>query len=230
MNCLSIYSNYTGITIDKMMVFKAIISAILILVSSQLSSGFVAPYSSSTNRGIYVASSSTQVKSTQLLATTRRNFLEQSTSIAIGTSILSSLAIPLPAYAKEAPPPITQEAVTEAFDAIRYELTNPSGVVGTLTNLINDGNSYEEVMQYTKESDAYFRRAKIGKARKLLTDKEIKSGSIQLSNAVTFDLIGINRASRPGQEDKDVQLKYLDDLKKDIEQFLELEKTIVIEE
>lgn len=215
------------------MVFKAIISTILILVSSQLSSGFVAPYSSSTNRGIYVASSSTQVKSTQLLATTRRNFLEQSTTIAtiaIGTSILSSLAIPLPAYAKEPPPPITQEAVTEAFDAIRYELTNPSGVVGTLTNLINNGNSYEEVMQYTKESDAYFRRAKIGKARKLLTDKEIKSGSIQLSNAVTFDLIGINRASRPGQEDKDVQLKYLDDLKKDIEQFLELEKTIVIEE
>jgi len=140
------------------------------------------------------------------------------------------LAIPLPAYAKEPPPPITQEVVTEAFDAIRYELTNPSGVVGTLTSLINDGNSYEEIMQYTKESDAYFRKAKIGKARKLLTDKEIKSGSIQLSNAVTFDLIGINRASRPGQEDKDVQLKYLDDLKKDIEQFLELEKTIVIEE
>ena len=207
------------------MVFKAIISAILILVSSQLSSGFVTPY---TNRGgISTASSSTQVKSTQLLATTRRNFLEQSTTIAtiaIGTSI------PLPAYAKEPPPPITQEAVTEAFDAIRYELTNPSGVVGTLTNLINDGNSYEEVMQYTKESDAYFRKAKIGKARKLLTDKEIKSGSIQLSNSVTFDLIGINRASRPGQEDKDVQLKYLEDLKKDIEQFLELEKTIVIEE
>jgi len=209
------------------MVFKAIISAILILVSSQLSSGFVTPsYSSTTIRGISTASSS-QVKSTQLLATTRRNFLEQSTTIAtiaIGTSI------PLPAYAKEPPPPITQEAVTEAFNAIRYELTNPSGVVGTLTNLINDGNSYEEVMQYTKESDAYFRKAKIGKARKLLTDKEIKSGSIQLSNAVTFDLIGINRASRPGQEDKDVQLKYLDDLKKDIEQFLELEKTIVIEE
>lgn len=209
------------------MVFKAIISAILILVSSQLSSGFVTPsFSYTTIRGISTASSS-QVKSTQLLATTRRNFLEQSTTIAtiaIGTSI------PLPAYAKEPPPPITQEAVTEAFDAIRYELTNPSGVVGTLTNLINDGNSYEEVMQYTKESDAYFRKAKIGKARKLLTDKEIKSGSIQLSNSVTFDLIGINRASRPGQEDKDVQLKYLEDLKKDIEQFLELEKTIVIEE
>jgi len=214
------------------MVFKAIISAILILVSSQLSSGFVTPY---TNRGgISLTPLSTQVKSTQLLATTRRNFLEQSTTIAttiaIGTSISSSLAIPLPAYAKEPPPPITQEAVTEAFNAIRYELTNPSGVVGTLTSLINDGNSYEEVMQYTKESDAYFRKAKIGKARKLLTDKEIKSGSIQLSNAVTFDLIGINRASRPGQEDKDVQLKYLEDLKKDIEQFLELEKTIVIEE
>ena len=217
------------------MVFKAIISAILILVSSQLSSGFVTPTPYTNRGGISLTPLSTQVKSTQLLATTRRNFLEQSTTIAtstiaIGTSISSSLAIPLPAYAKEPPPPITKEVVTEAFDAIRYELTNPSGVVGKLTSLINDGNSYEEIMQYTKESDAYFRKAKIGKARKLLTDKEIKSNSIQLSNAVTFDLIGINRASRPGQEDKEVQLKYLDDLKKDIEQFLELEKTIVIEE
>ena len=85
-------------------------------------------------------------------------------------------------------------------------------------------------MQYTKESDAYFRKAKVGRARKLLTDKEIKSGSIQLSNAITFDLIGINRASRPGQQNKEEQLKYLDELKKDIEKVLELENTIVVEE
>lgn len=120
--------------------------------------------------------------------------------------------------------------MTEAFDAIRYELSNPSGVVTKLTKLINDGNSFEEIMQFTKESDAYFRRAKVGKARKLLTDKELKSSSIQLSNAITFDLIGINRASRPGQQSKEEQLKYLDELKKDIESVLELEKTIVIEE
>ena len=84
-------------------------------------------------------------------------------------------------------------------------------------------------MQYTKESDAYFRRAKIGKARKLLTNKDLKGDAIGMSNAVTFDLIGINRASRPGKENREDQLKYLDELRKDIEKFLELESTIVFE-
>lgn len=84
-------------------------------------------------------------------------------------------------------------------------------------------------MQYTKESDAYFRKAKLGKARKLLTDEKLRStDSLYLSNAVTFDLIGINRASRPGKQNKDEQLRYLTELKDDIEKFLKLEDTIEI--
>lgn len=83
-------------------------------------------------------------------------------------------------------------------------------------------------MQYTKESDAYFRKAKLGKARKLLTDNALKNDAILMSNAVTFDLIGINRASRPGQENREEQMKYLEELQKDIERFLELESTIVV--
>ena len=83
-------------------------------------------------------------------------------------------------------------------------------------------------MQYTKESDAYFRKAKLGKARKLLTDNTLKGDAILMSNAVTFDLIGINRASRPGQENREEQIRYLNELRKDIERFLELESTIVI--
>lgn len=84
-------------------------------------------------------------------------------------------------------------------------------------------------MQYTKESDAYFRKAKLGKARKLLTDEKLRSNeSLYLSNAVTFDLIGINRASRPGKQNKDEQLRYLTELKDDIEKFLKLEDTIEI--
>ena len=46
---------------------------------------------------------------------------------------------------------------------------------------------------------------------------------------MTFDLIGINRASRPGKENREDQLRYLEELKKDIAKFLELEKTIVFE-
>jgi hypothetical protein len=135
--------------------------------------------------------------------------------------------MPLPAIAKETPV-ITKQSVREAFDAIRYELQSAEGVVSTLSRLIDSG-SYEEVMQYTKESDAYFRKAKLGRARKMLTDDKLRGGeSIYLSNAVTFDLIGINRASRPGREDKGEQLRYLDELRKDIEKFLELEGTIVV--
>ena len=52
-----------------------------------------------------------------------------------------------------------------------------------------------------------------------------------MSNAVTWDLIGINRASRPGKEDREEQLRYLEELKSDVAKFLELEKTIdVVEE
>lgn len=203
----------------------------------QLSSGFITTTafvsSSSICCNIKVPTPTSSTSTTiSLNAMSRRNFMEQlplvpASMIAIAAA---SSTTPLIANAKEEPAPITQQTVTEAFDAIRYELSNPSGVVTKLTKLINDGNSFEEVMQFTKESDAYFRRAKVGKARKLLTDKELKSSSIQLSNAITFDLIGINRASRPGQQSKEEQLKYLDELKKDIESVLELEKTIVIEE
>lgn len=70
----------------------------------------------------------------------------------------------------------------------------------------------------------------MGKARKLLTDKDLKGDAVLMSNAVTFDLIGINRASRPGKESKEDQMRYLGELKKDIEKFLELESTIVFDE
>ena len=206
----------------------ALLSTIIVLSLPQVSNSFITPISSSTIKSTYHHQT---VSTSSLSATTssRRNFLEQTATATIAISTATILN-PSLVYAKEPPPPITQAAVTEAFNAIRYELNDPSGVVATLTTLINNDNSFEEIMQYTKESDAYFRKAKVGRARKLLTDKEIKSGSIQLSNAITFDLIGINRASRPGQQSKEVQLKYLDELKKDIEKVLELEKTIVVEE
>lgn len=201
----------------------------------QLSSGFITTTafvsSSSICCNIKVPTPTSSTSTTiSLNAMSRRNFMEQLPLVPTSIIAIAAASSPLIANAKEEPAPITQQTVTEAFDAIRYELSNPSGVVTKLTKLINDGNSFEEIMQFTKESDAYFRRAKVGKARKLLTDKELKSSSIQLSNAITFDLIGINRASRPGQQSKEEQLKYLDELKKDIESVLELEKTIVIEE
>ncbi|KAL3776888.1 hypothetical protein ACHAWO_012103 [Cyclotella atomus] len=156
------------------------------------------------------------------LSATRRTFLTN-------TAAASTLSLlPLPAFAKEKVP-ITRELVTATFASIKEELTSPSGVVATLQKLIDDGN-YEEILQYTKESDAFFRKGKLGKARKLLTDDKLKGDSVLMSNAVTFDLIGINRASRPGKENKEEQLRYLQELKADVKKFLELEGTIQIDD
>ncbi|KAL7524172.1 hypothetical protein ACHAXR_000464 [Thalassiosira sp. AJA248-18] len=201
------------------MAFRSSLLSLLIVLAPALSTGFITP------KPRAASSPACKPRSTSLSAT-RRNFLEQ--SIATTATIILSTT-PLPAIAKEAPPIITKQTVTEAFDAIRFELNDPSGVVASLTNLIENG-SFEDIMQYTKESDAYFRRAKLGKARKLLTDKSLKGDAVLMSNAVTFDLIGINRASRPGKENKEEQTKYLGELKKDIAKFLELEGTIVVEE
>ncbi|KAL3788940.1 hypothetical protein HJC23_000224 [Cyclotella cryptica] len=165
---------------------------------------------------------SMQTMSTQLHAT-RRGILTQSV---LATSFAVLTTLPLPSNAKTSEP-ITRALVTETFASIREELTSSSGVVATLQKLI-DGGNYDDILQYTKESDAFFRKGKLGKARKLLTDDKLKGDSVLMSNAVTFDLIGINRASRPGKENKEEQQRYLQELKSDVEKFLELESTIVV--
>eukprot|EP00985_Skeletonema_marinoi_P012868 scaffold6284_cov86-Skeletonema_marinoi.AAC.5 len=186
---------------------------------------FVAPTSPVTAAIIKSTQTSSHHATSTSLEATRRNFIDQSIATITATSIIFQAQ---PAAAKEAPIEITPQIVQEAFDAIRNELTSSSGVVATLSNLIDNG-SFEEILQYTKESDAYFRRAKLGKARKMLTDKDLKGEAVLMSNAVTFDLIGINRASRPGKENREDQLRYLEELKKDIAKFLELEKTVVFD-
>ena len=92
--------------------------------------------------------------------------------------------LPLPSYAKEKEP-ITRELVTGTFASIKEELISPSGVVATLEKLIEEG-SFEDILQYTKESDAFFRKGKLGRARKLLTDEKLKGDSVLMSNAVSF--------------------------------------------
>lgn len=198
--------------------FRAVLlPLVLLLAAAAPSRGFVTPGGSARRRRAAAATTTTA-----LAAAGRRDFLA---TAAVLPATAASL-LPLPASAKEAVP-ITRAVVTETFDAIRSELTSPDGVVATLTSLVDSG-SFEEILQYTKESDAYFRKAKIGKARKLLTDPDLKGEAVLMSNAVTFDLIGINRASRPGREDRGEQLRYLEELKKDVGKILELEKTIEV--
>eukprot|EP01082_Thalassiosira_pseudonana_P009213 g8185.t1 g8185 contig28:56146-57150(-) len=195
------------------------LTSLLLLCILTASNGFVTP------KQPRVASSSSLSATSP---SSRRSFISTTmTSFTVAISLLTQQ--PQAALAKKEAIVLTPTLVSETFSAIRSELTSSDGVVATLAKLIEDG-SYEDILQYTKESDAYFRKAKMGKARKLLTDESLKGDAVLMSNAVTFDLIGINRASRPGKENKDEQLRYLEELKKDIGVFLELESTIVIPE
>lgn len=63
--------------------------------------------------------------------------------------------------------------------------------MATLQKLI-DGGNYDDILQYTKESDAFFRKGKLGKARKLLTDENLKGESVLMSNAVSFCICHLN--------------------------------------
>ena len=85
-------------------------------------------------------------------------------------------------------------------------------------------------MEFTKEYDLEFRKAKMVKARKFLTSKEDKEKGVMLCNAVTFDLIGMNKGCRVGQRNMDQVRKYYDELKIDVQSFLDLEKSIDVSE
>ena len=50
-------------------------------------------------------------------------------------------------------------------------------------------------MEFTKEYDLEFRKAKMVKTRKFLTSKEDKEKGVMLRNVVTFDLIGMNKGA-----------------------------------
>lgn len=154
----------------------------------------------------------------------RRSFLTNAAASGVSAVMLS---LPSPAFAKGKPEPITAENVRDAFAAVRFELEDSEGVVTKLDALVRKQN-YEELIDFTRETDLYFRKIKMGRARKLLTDKSLKDESVLMCNAVTFDLIGVNRSSRPGREDTEGALKYVEQMKIDIKKFLTLEDTIVI--
>ena len=201
-------------------VFTNVLLAILL---PSLSSGFVLPLGE--RPCLTNAATST---GNLLMRMSKSDAGEESRRSAIGKVLSSGAAAfaagvqPAAAKEKEA---ITPENVKAAFDAVRYELEDAAGGVQLIGSKIN-AEDYEAVMDLTQNYDGYMRKARVGRARKLLTDKKLKDDAQMISNAITFDLIGINRASRPGQQNKDEALRYLGELKADIQKFLDLESTI----
>ena len=113
--------------------------------------------------------------------------------------------------------------VQAAFDAVRQQVFSDTGGVAEMQRYI-DQRDFGALMEFTKTYDQVLRKGVMGKAKKLLgEDKRIKEQATLYSNGVTFDLIGINRSSRPGQENADQANKYLQELREDVQKFVDLQ-------
>ena len=161
----------------------------------------------------------------------RRDFLRTTpTALISGVTCVGVLQFhSTPAVAADSKEELpTKEAVTECFDFIRFELESKDGGVAKMQKSIDAGD-FDGLLDFSKGYDQEFRKRRLGNAKKLLQDKEIKAKATEYANAVTFDLIGINRSCRKGQESIESANKYLQELRDDTNKFLALENTIKVQ-
>jgi hypothetical protein len=111
------------------------------------------------------------------------------------------------------PPPMS---VQETVEAVQFELQDARGSVGRLQAAL-DAADFAQLQEMTKTMDQSLRKKVVGQAKYYWEDK---NAGTQLSNNVTFDLIGINRNARPGQESAEGVMQYLQDLRNDLQQIL----------
>jgi hypothetical protein len=157
----------------------------------------------------------------------RRQLLACASAVLTSSAAISTLALQ-PAFAAS-DPPVYYDAgeVKQAFDAIRYELENSEGGISYLQSCV-DKTDYDAIFEFTKTYDLEFRKAKMLGAK-----KKFKFGGDQatmLLNSVTFDLIGMNKACRKGQQDIQLAQKYLDELKADVAKYLNFQSTILVQQ
>ncbi|MGK3734083.1 MAG: hypothetical protein ACI90V_000920 [Bacillariaceae sp.] len=162
----------------------------------------------------------------------RRGFL-RITPVAVlsgitGANILTSHSYPAFAKDDEEVELPTKEDVTERFNTVRYELQDPQGGVSYMQGRI-EKEDFEGLLEFTRSYDLELRKLRMGKAKKLLQGKELKAKGTSYANAVTWDLIGMNKGRRPGQENIETASKYLQELRDDIATFLTLEETIEVQ-
>ena len=86
-----------------------------------------------------------------------------------------------------------------------------------------DEQNFPALLEFTKTYDQILRKGAMGKAKKWIVNPADKDAATAAANGVTFDLIGINKSARPGQENVDNARKYLRELVQDVQTFLDLE-------
>jgi len=145
-----------------------------------------------------------------------------------GCSSLSFLVAatirPSPSQAKETVE-ISTENVKLYFDDVRYELEDPNGGVKHIEQAL-DNLDWTEIKEFTKGYDLELRKKKMGFARKMMTDSKMKDEALALRNAVTFDLIAVNKAARV--QDESSCREALEILKTDVSNFLTYQDKIVV--
>jgi len=141
------------------------------------------------------------------------------TTTAAATVVTFGSFRPRPALAKEEEA-FDAAAAQQAFDAVRQQVS-PGGGVAYLQEKV-DAADFPALLEFTKTYDQVLRKGAMGRAKKFLSPEK-KEKATALANAVTFDLIGINRSARPGQESAAKAAQYLQELKDDVQAFLELE-------
>mmetsp|Transcript_12909 Transcript_12909/g.18430 ORF Transcript_12909/g.18430 Transcript_12909/m.18430 type:complete len:233 (+) Transcript_12909:149-847(+) len=147
-------------------------------------------------------------------------------TLCASTSSILLLQQPIIANAKSDDEGPSIEDLKAAFDAVRYELESEKGGISYELQQMVDDVDYERILEFTKMYDLEYRKAKMSKARKMISDKAIKENGLFFCNSVTFDLIGMNKNSRSGKEDIVQVRKYFEELKSDVKSFLDLEKEL----
>lgn len=202
-------------------IFLSYCLILLLLVATNLQSSSAFSVSNNNNNKI---SQSTESSSS---SSTRKDFLKKASLAVFGSTVL--LQRPeLATAAEEVVELPTRDVVTSTFDPIRYELNDPSGGVAYMQQRI-DEQDFPGLMEFTKGYDLELRKLRMGKAKKLIQSKDVKEEATGYANAVTFDLIGINRNSRKGQENVEGANKYLQELRDDVAKFLTVESTIQVQ-
>jgi hypothetical protein len=126
--------------------------------------------------------------------------------------------------------PVLAAATTDSVDSVggntawtelRREVLSDTGGVAYLTSCVERAD-FAALLEYTKTYETKLRKGYLTPAKKQLPKEQQETATL-IINAATFDLIGINRSARRGQESLETATKYVQMLSEDLARFLALE-------
>jgi hypothetical protein len=107
----------------------------------------------------------------------------------------------------------------EAFARVRFELEDKQVGSVALLQAALKAQDFAQLLNLSRDMDQSLRKKVLNSAKSFIV-KDSGEAATLICNAVTFDLIGINRNSRPGQENVAAVQKYIDELRDDMSRML----------